>query len=125
MIVYQYFCKFYLNASHFIYINDKKGDIHSHCFEIAIDIASKDRGSFVSFSEIENCIKNLLSPYQEQVINTIPPFDKINPTLEEMAKYFKDLFYKELNERNWTLLTLEFSETPTRSFLINVTEENN
>ena len=109
-MIYQYVCKFYLNASHFITINNNKGDIHSHCFEIAIDIGSKNKDSFVSFTEIEKCIEDLLQPYQEQVINTVKPFDTINP---------------ELKKKNWVLLTLEFSETPTRSFLINVAEEVN
>ncbi len=122
-MIYQYVCKFYLNASHFITINNNKGDIHSHCFEIAIDIGSKNKDSFVSFTEIEKCIEELLQPYQEQVINTVKPFDAINPTLENMAEYFKELFKSELKKKNWVLLTLEFSETPTRSFLINVAEE--
>ncbi len=121
-MIYQYVCKFYLNASHFIYIGNSKGDIHSHCFELAIDIGTKDKNSFVSFTEIEKCIEEILSPYQEQVINTVKPFDEINPTLENMAIYFKDVFYEELKKKNWVLLTLEFSETPTRSFLINVAE---
>lgn len=122
-MIYQYVCKFYLNASHYIYIQDKKGEPHSHCFEFVIDIGTKDKTSFVSFTEIEKSIETILQPYQEQLLNEINPFDEINPTLENIAGYFENVVLEVLIPKNWILLTLEVSETPTRSYLINVVED--
>lgn len=122
-MIYQYVCKFYLNASHYIYIQDKKGEPHSHCFEFVIDIGTKDKTSFVSFTEIEKSIEAILQPYQEQLLNEVNPFDEINPTLENIAGYFENVVLEVLIPKNWILLTLEVSETPTRSYLINVVED--
>ena len=122
-MIYQYVCKFYLNASHFIYIADKKGAPHSHCFEFVIDIGTKDESSFVSFTEIEKSIETILQPYQEQLLNDVAPFNELNPTLENIAGYFESVFIKELSKKRWVLLTLEVSETPTRSYLISVAED--
>ena len=122
-MIYQYVCKFYLNASHFIYIDGKKGEPHSHCFEFVLDVATKEKESFVSFTEIEKSVENLLAPYQEKLLNDVKPFDEINPTLENIANYFKELFVKEIAFKKWVLVTIELSETPTRSYLINTAEE--
>ena len=122
-MIYQYVCKFYLNASHFIYIDGKKGEPHSHCFEFVLDVATKEKESFVSFTEIEKSVENLLAPYQEKLLNDVKPFDEINPTLENIANYFKELFVKEIALKKWVLVTIELSETPTRSYLINTAEE--
>lgn len=122
-MIYQYVCKFYLNASHYIYIKNKKGEPHSHCFELVVDIGTKDKTSFVSFTKIEKSIETILQPYQEKLLNEVSPFDDINPTLENIAGYFEVEFIKELTNKGWVLLTLEVSETPTRSYLINVVED--
>ncbi len=122
-MIYQYVCKFYLNASHFIYINERKGEPHSHCFEFVIDIGTKSKASFVSFTEIEHSIENVLAPYQEQLLNEVEPFNVINPTLENIAENFKNVFINVLQEKGWVLLTLEVSETPTRSYIISVAED--
>ena len=122
-MIYQYVCKFYLNASHFIYINDKPGAPHSHCFEFVLDIGTKNKENFISFTEIETLVEDILQPYQEQLINEISPFNEINPTLENMATYFERVFLAQLVVHDWLLITLELSETPTRSYLINVVED--
>lgn len=122
-MVYQYKYKFYLNASHSIKINNSSGQIHSHCFEIAIDIASTSDMAFTSFNEIEERIEKLLDSYQDKLLNEIPPFNVINPTIENICGYFKCIIASNLSEIGWVILTIEMSETPSRAYIINVIEE--
>ncbi len=122
-MIYQYVCKFYLNASHFIYIDGRAGEVHSHCFEFSVDVAIEDQNNFISFTQIENKIEETLSIYEGKLINEIAPFDTLNPTLENIAQYFKETFTERLKELNGILLTLELSETPSRAFIINAAEE--
>lgn len=51
------------------------------------------------------------------------PFDKINPTLENCARYFKDRIQVILNANGWVLLMLEISETPARTYVLNLMDE--
>lgn len=122
-MIYQYKYKFYLNAQHYILIDNKKGEPHSHCFEIVVDIASTQISKFTSFNEIEKLFEEILNPYQNKLLNTIKPFDELNPTIENICQYFKDSFDNVLQSIGWFLMVIEISETPSRSYIINVIEE--
>ena len=124
-MIYQYKYKFYLNASHFIKLNNKNGQIHSHCFELVIDIASLDTNNFTLFNNIEKKVEDILSVYQNKLLNDVPPFDTINPTIENICEYFKCIFSETLLKLGWVLLTIEMSETPTRTYVLNVVDEIN
>lgn len=119
----EYRFKFYLNAVHKIIINQTSGKSHPHTWEIVID-ASYDN-TFVMFSIIEKDIENFLAQYQDQNLNDIPPFDKLNPTLENITMYLKDKIYKLLLAHGWILNKIEVSESPTRTFMIDLSKEKN
>ncbi len=119
----QYRFKFYLNASHAIVIEGNHGERHPHTWEITIN-TMKMRDSFVEFNHIEKKIEPFISKYQDQYINEIDPFDHINPTLENCCEYFKNLLKDILNDEGWLLLLIEMSETPTRSYVINLLDES-
>ncbi len=118
----QYKFKFYLNANHSIYINGEAGTRHPHTWEISIHLL-KMRDEFVKFSSIESHIESLLDEYQDKYINDVEPFNTINPTLENICTYFKDRIRELVNCEGWILLLIEISETPTRSYVINLLSE--
>lgn len=114
--IYRY--KFYLDASHYIYSNEgNKGVIHPHTWEFAVELKNKN-GDFVMFNEIEKVINDIFEPYQESSLNEKEPFNKIVPTLENIGEYFKSLMEERMEDRNWEVLRLEVSETPSRSYII-------
>ena len=118
----QYRFKFYFNASHAIYLLGELGQSHPHTWEIIVNTV-KITDSFVRFNEIENMIEPFLSRYQDVSINTVEPFTTTNPTLENICTYFKECIQEMLYEKGWLLLSIELSETPTRSFVISVSNE--
>lgn len=115
----QYKFKFYLNASHAIYINGLKGQVHPHTWEITIHVL-KEKEEFVEFSMLEKKIEDWMKQYQDRLLNEVSPFDRINPTTENCCDYFKEVLKKMLCDEGWLLLTIEMSETPTRSYVINL-----
>lgn len=119
----QYRFKFYLNTSHYIQIQGKPGQIHSHTWEISLDML-KVREGFVQFHDIEKGIDDFIMPYQDAVLNETPPFDLINPTLENCCEYFKDSFQEILSDNGWLLLMISMSETPTRAYVISILNED-
>ena len=119
----QYRFKFYLNTSHYIQIQGKPGQPHSHTWEISLDML-KVREGFVQFHDIEKGIDDFIMPYQDAVLNETPPFDLINPTLENCCEYFKDGFQEILSDNGWLLLMISMSETPTRAYVISIMNED-
>lgn len=110
--------KFYLNASHAIYINGKLGERHPHTWEVAI-LVSKLKDSFIHFHLVEEKLEKYMSQYEETYLNEVAPFDTLNPTLENCAEFIKSQIMSILNEEGFVLLNMEMSETPTRSYVMN------
>ena len=56
-------------------------------------------------------------------MNEKEPFDTIMPTLENMTDYFSKEFYRVIHDVGGILVQIEASETPTRSYVVNLTEQ--
>jgi 6-pyruvoyltetrahydropterin/6-carboxytetrahydropterin synthase len=119
----EYRVKFYLNARHYIIIDEKKGEVHPHTWEFALYMKI-GRGSFVQFHTLEQGITDYLASFQNKVLNEVEPFDAITPTLEHMADYFANTFYQIIHDIGGILVRVEASETPTRSYIVDLEEKN-
>lgn len=83
----EYRLKSYLNMNHYIIINGKQGQTHPHTWEFVITIVVAG-DEFVEFRTFENLIEQYLEKYQNQILNTIEPFDIIVPTIENVTDHF-------------------------------------
>ncbi|EOT22553.1 hypothetical protein C805_03402 [Eubacterium sp. 14-2] len=113
----EYRLKSYLNMNHYIIINGKQGQTHPHTWEFVITIVVAG-DEFVEFRTFENLIEQYLEKYQNQILNTIEPFDIIVPTIENVTDHFNDDLQALLREHGGELVSLEGSETPTRSYIV-------
>ncbi|MBO5353507.1 MAG: 6-carboxytetrahydropterin synthase [Lachnospiraceae bacterium] len=121
-MVNQYKYKFYLNANHAIFINNVLGQMHPHTWEIMIEVLNT-KDNFVQFDRVEAVISKIFEKYQDQFINTLEPFNKVNPTLENMVVHFKRMIEEEIRDYGMVLLSIEISETPSRSYIVNSYDE--
>lgn len=119
----EYIYKFYLNATHSIYINNILGQSHPHTWEIELDTIKIIEG-FVQFNEVEKTVEKILEPYQDEYLNDREPFQILNPTLENIGIYLKDVIQDKLMEMGWLLLSLKISESPARSYFIDLLLED-
>jgi len=78
----------------------------------------KSAEGFAPFHEIEKLCEAAFEHYQDAILNEIPPFTTLNPTLENIAIVLRDEVRDVLRSRGWLLLTIEVSETPSRSYII-------
>jgi len=72
--------------------------IHGHSWRIEARIEAEKldhEDISVDFVKIEKALHELASRFDHNYINQIPPFDTINPTSENIAKWF----YDNLNHR--------------------------
>ncbi|MFG6384793.1 MAG: 6-carboxytetrahydropterin synthase [Lachnospiraceae bacterium] len=121
--LYREYClKSYLNMNHSIIINGKQGQIHPHTWEFLTKIIVAGN-VFIEFRTFETLLEQYLEKYQNQILNTIEPFDIIVPTIENVTDYFYDELQLLLRENGGELVSLEGSETPTRSYIVSNREE--
>ena len=116
----EYRIKFYLNMRHYIIINGNKGEVHPHTWEFDIKCG---RSPFVEFNIFEKGISDFLDKYQNKILNDEEPFTSILPTLENVTDYFADEFFRIIHNIGGILTLVEASETPTRSYIINMEEQ--
>ncbi len=119
----EYRLKFYLNARHYIIVNNVKSDIHPHTWEFALTIMIQ-RKEFVEFKLFEQKVNEVLDRYQDKIINYVPPFDAVMPTLENLVDTLSKKFYVSIKEVGGELVRIEGSEGPSRSYILDLREEN-
>jgi 6-pyruvoyltetrahydropterin/6-carboxytetrahydropterin synthase len=89
----------YISAAH--QLNDYNGPcarIHGHNWKIQVDVrvAYLDNiGIAVDFNDLDDWLWQIIGPFDHQLINSVPPFDKINPTAENLVKFI----FEQLKER--------------------------
>jgi len=77
-------------------LRDYPGDcsrLHGHNWQVEMLVASKvldNIGMAIDFREIKNQTKVVVKRLDHQYLNDVAPFDELNPTAENIAKYFYD-----------------------------------
>jgi 6-pyruvoyltetrahydropterin/6-carboxytetrahydropterin synthase len=75
--------------------------VHGHNYRVCVTMQGErldDIGMLVDFGEIKRVLRDAIAYLDHQFINDLPPFDKINPSAENMAKYFCEQMQKGLDE---------------------------
>ena len=106
---------FRLNASHTNVGRDSR--VHAHTFEIALYM-KPDTESFVAYDVTEKAVNNYLNGFSGKLINSIPPFNEISPTVENIGEVFFVYISEILSRAGYQLIKLEISESPHRIFSI-------
>ena len=91
--------------------------LHGHNFRLEAFISREtlpESGLVMDFLELEATLKEVVAPYDHRHINEIPPFDRENPTTENMARFFHDELRKKLPP-DVTLRRVRVWEAPTYS----------
>lgn len=88
-----------ISAAH--HLNDYKGNcalMHGHNWKIEVLVKSDQVdsvGMVIDFKALKEISWKVVGRYDHQVLNTITPFDKQNPTAENISKHF----FKEIAKR--------------------------
>jgi 6-pyruvoyltetrahydropterin/6-carboxytetrahydropterin synthase len=71
-------------------------NIHGHNYRVRVVLEGEqlnEVGLLVDFSELKQIMRGVIEKLDHQFLNEVPPFDKLNPSAENMAHYF----YKEIS----------------------------
>jgi len=66
------------------------GRVHGHTWKVRIEVKTDqidEIGISIDFKDLRSLTDSALSKLDHQNINEIPPFDKINPTAENLSRH--------------------------------------
>jgi len=89
--------------------------LHGHNWGVEVKVQSKvldETGIAIDFREIKNQTKEVANRLDHFYLNDIKPFDEINPTAENIAKYFFDELKKLINTDTVSVKEVTIWETP-------------
>ncbi|MCC6343081.1 MAG: 6-carboxytetrahydropterin synthase QueD [Bryobacterales bacterium] len=77
-------------------------NVHGHNYRVRITIEGEAvdpaTGLLVDFVEVKRILRQTMAYLDHQFINDLPPFTELNPSAENIAKYFCDEVGKGLAE---------------------------
>lgn len=74
--------------------------LHGHNFRVEAFVGRKtlaDIGLVMDFIELEAKLHEVIAPYDHRHLNDLPPFDELNPTTENLARFFFQELEKKLD----------------------------
>ena len=89
--------------------------LHGHNWHVEVSVCSQvldDNGIAIDFREIKKQTKLVIKRVDHQYLNEIEPFDVLNPTAENIAKYFFDEVGLLVNNENVKVKNVVIWETP-------------
>jgi len=99
-------------------LRDYPGDcsrLHGHNWQVEVMVSSQvldESGIAIDFREIKRQTKAVVKGLDHQYLNEIKPFDVLNPTAENIAKYLFDEIGILINNENVKVKEVLIWETP-------------
>ena len=85
--------------------------LHGHRYEVVVTLRANkldDIGLAYDFSVIKKHLREVLSRFDHNTLNEVVPFDKINPSAENIAVKI----YEELHRMELPIVTVQVCESP-------------
>jgi len=76
-------------------------NLHGHTWKVEAALKSNslnEKGFTRDFKEVKQALKEAVSKFDHSYINEISPFDKVNPTAENLSKHIFDELIKVFPE---------------------------
>jgi len=106
----------HFDAAHFLRgYKGKCEALHGHRFRVVVRVKAHgldDIGLAYDFAELKHYLRDILSRFDHTCLNDVPPFDKINPSSENIAATIYDELQARLSEAPVSLTGIEVWESP-------------
>lgn len=114
--MYQVFIEQHFDAAHFLRgYRGKCEALHGHRFRVVVRVeAAKvdDIGIAYDFVELKRQLGDIISRFDHTCLNDVPPFDKINPSSENIASTIYNELQPKLAGAPVSLACVEVWESP-------------
>jgi 6-pyruvoyltetrahydropterin/6-carboxytetrahydropterin synthase len=74
-------------------------NVHGHNYRVRITLSGPQLDSIVllvDFTELKRVLRGIIGVLDHQFLNDLDPFKTVNPSAENMAKYFYDETHRQL-----------------------------
>ncbi|MCH5276293.1 MAG: 6-carboxytetrahydropterin synthase QueD [Desulfovibrionaceae bacterium] len=90
---------------------------HNYTAEMSVEgeTLTPDTEFIVDFSELKNLLRAELARLDHKNLNVTPPFDRINPSSENLARHLWQRLEPQLRDRPVRLIGITVSETGAQS----------
>jgi len=68
-------------------------NVHGHNYRVQVTVEGEELNSIgllVDFSDVKRVIRGIVGRLDHQFLNDVAPFDTMNPSAENLARYFYD-----------------------------------
>lgn len=75
-------------------------NVHGHNYRVRVTVQGADvdeNGLLIDFAEVKRLVRAVKDRLDHQFLNDLAPFDTINPSAENIAKYFYDEIHGKLS----------------------------
>jgi len=114
--MYQVSVEQHFDAAHFLRGYQGKCEaLHGHRFRVVVKIKASrvdDIGIAYDFMELKRHLGNITSRFDHTCLNDVPPFDKINPSSENIASTIHNELKLKLAGAPVSLSCVEVWESP-------------
>jgi 6-pyruvoyltetrahydropterin/6-carboxytetrahydropterin synthase len=93
-------------------------NVHGHNYRVQVTVAGEklnDAGLLVDFSDLRREIRVLVARFDHQFLNQTAPFDQLNPSAENLAKFISDGIATQLCGQGVRVHAVTVWETDTSS----------
>ena len=114
--MYQVSVEQHFDAAHFLRgYRGKCEALHGHRFRVVVRVKASevdDIGLAYDFVELKRHLGDILSRFDHTCLNDVPPFDKINPSSENIASAIYNELQPKLAGAPVSLVCVEVWESP-------------
>ena len=108
----------FFGARHYLTFGGRQGETHYHSWRVEVLIesdANDEEGTVIGFAEARGALEAKVADYNETLLNNIEPYDRIQPTAENIARViFRDID-PGLTRGGTRLKTVRVWESPTNN----------
>ncbi len=93
-------------------------NVHGHNYRVKVTVSGGELnpvGLLMDFVELRAAIKALVARLDHQFLNDVSPFDRLNPSAENIAKYFCDELGSQVRHQGLKMVSVTVWETDTTS----------
>ena len=114
--MYEVSVREHFDAAH--YLRGYKGkceNVHGHRFQVVVNVRAgetDDVGMAYDFTKLRQQLGEIVSRFDHTCLNDVPPFDRINPSSENIASTVYSELQARLKETKVSLCSVQVWESP-------------
>ena len=116
--MYQVSVEKHFDAAHFLRGYQGKCEaLHGHRFGVVVKVRASqvdDIGMAYDFTELKRILGDILSRFDHACLNEVPPFDKTNPSSENIANTIYNELQPKLAGSRWLSPAWRYGNPPRR-----------